>query len=94
MGNSENDYHNFVEKSGVDCIKVGRTAQIIEIALSICAHRLPPTFEKLFTGVNVWHRVQKIGTGCKQLMKLTPGDICFSFTYHLSWSCPDPEILE
>ena len=29
---------------GVDFIKVGRKAQIIEIALSICALRLRPTF--------------------------------------------------
>ena len=34
--------------SGVDFIKVGCTAQIIEIALSICTLHLRPTFEKLF----------------------------------------------
>ena len=51
---------------GVDYIKVGRTVQNIVIALSIYALSLRPTFEKLFTGVKVWHKVQKIGVRCKR----------------------------
>ena len=39
---------------GVDFIKVGNTAQIIEIALSIFVLRPRPTFEKVFIGVKVW----------------------------------------
>ena len=39
------------KRTGVNFIKVGRKAQIIEIAKSIYALRLHPTFEKLFTGV-------------------------------------------
>ena len=48
------------------------TAQIIEMALSIYALRLCPTFEKLFTGVNVWCRAQKIGTGHKTTYEIDP----------------------
>ena len=57
-------------QAGVDFIKVGHTAQIIEIALSSCA--LSQTFEKLFTGVNVWHWVRKIGAGRKIVYEIDP----------------------
>ena len=62
---------NFKKKSspGVNFIKVGHTAQIIEIGLSICA--LGPTFEKLFCGVKVGRRVQ---LGANQLKKSSPGE--------------------
>ena len=46
--------------------------RIIELALSICALCLRPTFEKLFTGVNVWRRVGKIGAGGKTLYEIDP----------------------
>ena len=40
-------------RPGVDFIKVGHKAQIIEIALSICALRLAQLFEKFFIGAKV-----------------------------------------
>ena len=55
---------------GVDFIKVGHTAQIIKIALSICALRQLPTFEMLFTGVDVQGSVQKIGAGRKTVYEI------------------------
>ena len=72
---------------GVDFIKVGCKAQIIEIAPSICALRLRPTFEKLFTGVNVRRRVRKIGAGCKTVYEIDP---CSSFSFFIPppWSEP------
>ena len=57
-------------KLGVNFIKVGRTVQIIEIALSIFTLRLRPTFEKLFTCVKVGRRAQKIGVGCKTFYEM------------------------
>ena len=53
---------------GVDFIKVGRTAQIKEIALSICALRLCPDFEKLFTGAKVLRK----GKGHKKVYEIDP----------------------
>ena len=38
---------------GVNFIKLGCNAQIIKLALSICALPLRPTFEKLFCGIKV-----------------------------------------
>ena len=52
--------------------KVGRMAQIIEKALSICALRLSPAFEKLFTGGNVPCRPQKIGPRRKTVYEIDP----------------------
>ena len=60
---------------GVDFIRVGPTAQIIKMALSIWVLRLPPTFEKLFTGINVQHKAPKIGAGRKTVYEIDP------------WSC-------
>ena len=57
---------SFAQQARVDFRKDGHKAQIIEIVLSICAPRLCPTFENLFTGVNVWTRVYKIGPGPKR----------------------------
>ena len=56
--------------AGVDFIKVGHTAQNIEIALSICALHQRPTFEKLFSGVRVQRKAQKIGGGRKTVYEI------------------------
>ena len=56
--------------SGVDFIKVGHTAQNIEIALSICALHLRPAFEKLFSSVRVQRKAQKISGGCKTVYEI------------------------
>ena len=53
----------FFCRPGFDFIKVGCTAQIIDITQSIYTLRLCPTIEKLFTGIKVWHRAQNIGAG-------------------------------
>ena len=55
-------------KSGVDFIKVGPMAQIIEIALSICALRLRPTFWDAFHWRESWAQGRRAQ---KQFMKLT-----------------------
>ena len=55
-----------LSRPGVDFIKVKLMAQIIEIALSIYALRLRPTFERLFTGVKVWHK----GIKCKKVHEI------------------------
>ena len=62
----------FINWLGVDFIKVGPRARIIEIALSIYALRLRTTFKKLFTGANVGRRAQKIGAGCKTVYEINP----------------------
>ena len=54
--------------SGVDFIKVGRTTQIIEIALSICT--LSPTFGEAFYWRKSWAKGRRAQ---KQFMKSTPG---------------------
>ena len=63
--------HKSIKANSCGCIKVGRTAQIIEIALSICALRQHRTFtpEKSFSKVG--HRARQ---GAKRYMKLTPGE--------------------
>ena len=53
---------------GVDFIKVGRTAQIIELALSIYALRLSQKFEKLFKGSTA----RTIGVGCEMVYEINP----------------------
>ena len=50
----------------VDFIKVGRMVQIIY------ALRLHPTFEKLFTGIKVQRKAQKIGVGFKTVNEIKP----------------------
>ena len=57
---------------GVDFIKFGRKAGIIEIALSIFTQHLCLTFETLFTSVNVWRWVQKIGAGHETVYEIEP----------------------
>ena len=67
-----------VSVTRVDFLKVGHMVQIIEIALSICALCLRPTFEKLVTGKKSWPSALKIGerrnisARRKQFMKSTP----------------------
>ena len=58
---------NLTKRTGVNFIKVGRKAQIIEIAKSIYALRLHPTFEKLFTGVK-----EKISVRRKTVYEIDP----------------------
>ena len=61
-----------ISTQGVDFIKVGRTAQNIEIALSIYALRLRPTFKELFTNIKDWCKAQKIGIGHKTVYEIDP----------------------
>ena len=67
--------------SCVHFTKVGRKVQIIEIALSICALRLHPTFWEVFYWHKIWARGRRAQ---KQFMKLTLGIklfylfLCFS----------------
>ena len=78
---------------GVDFIKVGGKARIIEIGLSICTLCLRPTFEKPITGANVGHRARKMGPGCKTVYKIDPwtfkylllgtSAICYITSFHL-----------
>ena len=70
VGNDSDRTKDFKKTSRVDFLKVGSMAQIIEIALSICALLLRPTFEKLFTGVNVRRRPRKIGAGLKTVYEI------------------------
>ena len=64
-------------RAGVDFIKVGRKAWIIEKALSICALCLRPTFWKAF----YWHKSSAQGRMAqKKFMKLTPVQ---SITFYL-----------
>ena len=54
---------------GVDFLKVGRKAQIIKIALSICALPQHPTFWEAFYWPKGWARGRRAQ---KQFMKSTP----------------------
>ena len=63
------------QQTGVDIIKVGPTVLIIEIALSICALRQRPTFEKHFSGIVVQRKAQKLSLGCKTVLKSTPDQL-------------------
>ena len=63
---------------GVGFIKVGHAAHIIDLALSIYALRLCPTFEMLFTGVKFWHRAQKIAAGRKTVHGIEPWLLCLN----------------
>ena len=70
-------------RPGVDLIKIGCTAQIIVIALPICAPHLRPTFEKLFTGVSKClaqdAKDRRKGKQFMKFMKLTPDwKFCFA----------------
>ena len=60
---------------GVDFIKVKSWAQIIEIALSICALGLRPTFTPLKNFSKVGRRAR---IGHKKFMKSTPGLVTFT----------------
>ena len=51
-------------------------AQIIEIALSIYAPCIGPTFEKLFTCVKFGAVFKKLAQGTKQSLKLTHENLC------------------
>ena len=47
-----------------------------EIALSIYALRLCPTFEKLnFTGLKVQRNAQMVGVGCKTVYEIEPREV-------------------
>ena len=60
------------QKEKSDFIKFGCTAQITEISLSICTLHLGPTFEKLFTGINVQPKAPNISAGCKTVYEIYP----------------------
>ena len=66
-------------QAGVYFIKVGRKAQIIEIALSICTLRLPPTFWEAFYWLKIWARGPMVQ---KQFMKSVPELLLLSYLYN------------
>ena len=41
-------------------------------ALRQSIYALPPTFEKPFCGIKVWHRGRKLGVGCKTIYEIDP----------------------
>ena len=65
LGGVRQELYFIINHPGVDFIKLGGTGQIIEIALSICALRLPRTFTHVKS-------FQKLGVGCQPGFEIDP----------------------
>ena len=71
---------------GFNFIRVGSTAEIIKISLSVYVLCLWPSFEKLFCSIKVWCKVHKIGIGRKTVHEIDPWLSFLKFKFFSEYS--------